>query len=100
MMILQIQMSEDEIRKFFEQNGYKCEMRDFGEWRKATHRDMDWVEISRLAVVFPNGKYTLASKLFEQVITNRMKRQLAPVNLETQRLIETVYKQNLKTIEL
>jgi len=100
MMILQIYMTEDEIRKFFEQNGYKCEMRDFGQWSKTTHRDMEWVEIARLAVIFPNGKHTLASKLFEQVVTARMKRQLAPVNLETQRLIETVYKQNLKTIEV
>lgn len=97
MMILQIFFTEDEIQKFFEANGYKCEMRDFGEWRHATHRDMDWVDIPRLAVVFPNGKHTLASKLFEQVTTARMKRQIAPANLETQRLIETTYKQNLKT---
>lgn len=97
-MILQIQMTEDEIKKFFEQNGYKCELRDFGEWRKTTHRDTDWVDIPRLAVIFPNGKHTLASKLFEQVITTRMKRQLAPVNLEMQRLIETTYKNNLKTL--
>lgn len=97
-MILQIFFTEDEIRKFFEQNGYKCEMREFGEWRKTTHRDLDWVTIDRLAVIFPNGKHTLASKLFEQVTTARMKRQIAPANLETQRLIETVYKQNLKTI--
>ena len=96
-MILQIFFTDDEISIFFEGNGYKCEMRDFGEWRKSTHRDMDWCEIPRLAVIFPNGKHTLASKLFEQVTTARMKRQIAPVSLEVQRLIETTYKLNLKT---
>lgn len=96
MMIIQILFTDDEIREFFEKNGYKCEMRDFGHWRASYHNKTDWVVVERLAVVFPNGKHTQADKLFESVITNRMKRQMTPVNLETQRLIETVYKNNLK----
>lgn len=99
MMILQVYFTDDEIRHFFESNGYKCETRDYGEWRHTTHRDMDWVEIPRLAVVFQNGKHTRADKLFEKVATSRMKKQMAPTSLEMQRLIETVYKTNLKTIE-
>ena len=98
MMVLSIFFTDDEIQKFFAENGYKCEMRDFGQWSRETHRDMKWVEVSRLAVVFENGKHTLAEKLFEQVTTAKMKRQIAPVSLETKRLIESTYKQNLKSI--
>jgi arylamine N-acetyltransferase len=97
MIILKVIFTEDEIRQFFEGNGYKCEMRDFGEWRNTTHNNGEFVQISRLAVVLPNGRHTLASKLFEQVTEARIKKQIAPVNLEVQRLIEMTYKLNLKT---
>jgi hypothetical protein len=98
MIILKVIFTEDEIRQFFEGNGYKCEMRDFPEWRTTTHNHGEFVYIQRLAVVFPNGKHTMASKLFEQVTESRMKRQIAPINLELQRLIEATYKNNLKTL--
>ena len=97
-MILSIFFTDDEIQRFFESNGFKCEMKDFGQWRNTYHNHSEWVEISRLAVVFPNGNFTLASRLFEQVTESRMKKQIAPVNLEIQRLIESTYKQNLKGI--
>lgn len=98
MMILQIFFSDDEIQKFFEANGFKCEIKDFGEWRNAYHNRSEWVEVPRLAVVFKNDKYTDARKLFEKVVEARLKKQIAPCNLETQRLIETMYKQHLKTL--
>lgn len=90
-MVLQIFFTEDEIRTFFESNGFKCEMRDFGHWAKTTHRDSDWIEYPRLAVVFEDGKHVLASRLFEQVTTCQMKRQICPSNPETRQLIETTY---------
>jgi hypothetical protein len=100
MMVLKIFFTDDEIRKFFESNGFKCEIKELGEWRNTYHNKSEWVPIDRLCVIFPNGKYTDACKLFEQVTEQRMKRQIAPANLEVQRLIENTYKSNLKTIEV
>ena len=97
-MVLQIFFTEDEIQKFFESNGYACEMRDFGQWSRETHRDSKWVEVSRLAVVFEDGRHTLASRLFEQVTTAQMKRQICPVNQEVKQLIQATYTNNLNSL--
>lgn len=96
-MVLQIYFTDDEIRRFFEANGFTCEVRNFGQWEPTTHGHGEFVQVPRMALIFPNGKYVRADTLFEQVITARMKRQLTPNNLETQRLIETVFKNGLKS---
>lgn len=96
-MVLQIFFTEDEIRKFFESNGFSCEMRDFGQWSRTTHRHDEWVEVSRLAVVLEDGRHTLASRLFEQVTTAQMKRQICPANTEVKQLIEVTYKNSQNT---
>lgn len=95
MMTIQVQFTDDEMQKFFEANGFTTCQHDFGEWRPAYHNRTEWVAIPRLAVMM-NGKPTRADRLFDQVTTARLKRTLTPVNLETQRIIETVYKHNLK----
>jgi hypothetical protein len=91
MMVLKIFFSPDEIQQFFAANGFKVELRDFGHYRPAYHNRDEWVETPENAVII-NGRHVKASELFEKVAEQRLKRMIAPENLETKRIIEKTFK--------
>gem|GEM_PF-6999768 len=91
-MILQIFFTPDEIRRFFEENGFKVESRGFTEFRPAYHNRTECVEIDHEVVVFPSGKFIRADKLFEALAEYSLKRQIIQNNLETKRLIKLTFK--------
>ena len=92
MMVLKIHFTPDEVSRFFTQNGYKVEPRKFGHYVNAYHNKSEWIEYTDDAVVDTNGSYAKASLLFEKVIEQRVKRMIAPQNLECKRAIKAHFK--------
>jgi hypothetical protein len=95
MMVLQIYFSDDEIKAFFEDNGFNVEEREAGEWLPAYHNKSEYVTKMRLFVII-DKKQIEARKLFERITEKRMRRYLVPVSLESKRMIETEFKNSLK----
>lgn len=85
-MLMQVFFTPDEIRKFFTENGYQVVTADFGKWVPSYHNKSEWVTCPADAVIIGDNKIE-ASKLFEKVIEHRMKRMIAPVSIEMQRVI-------------
>ena len=96
MLVLKVTYTPDEVAEFFRSNGFTVEDREFGYWDKHYHNKCEWVTVHEPAVVLPDGKYVKAKKLFEKVTEWRIKRMIAPTNLETQRSIEKNIKHLLK----
>lgn len=94
-MIVKLHFTAAEIRRFFEENGYKVETKCFGRWENRYHNQMEWVEFNDDAVVIDN-QHVKADKLFEQMAEYRLKRVCTPVNTETKRAIENTFKAILK----
>ncbi len=94
-MVLKIFFTPNEIRKFFEDNGYKVEIREFGMFSATYHNRSEWVETTDDAVVI-NGRHVRASTLFEKVVEYRLKRMIAPKNLKIKRAIEKTFKNMVK----
>ena len=90
-MRLDIFFTDDEIKRFFEANGFEMEVRDFGEWKPAYHNDREYVKTPRPAVVI-NGKQVEARKLFDQIAEKRIRKMLTPVNMESKRMIADEFK--------
>lgn len=93
-MVLSILFTDDEIKKFFESNGFEVEEREFGTWGKAYHNTEEYQKRMQLAVII-KGKYVEARKLFERIAEKRMKRYLAPVSMEAKRMIDNEFR-NMK----
>lgn len=91
MMLLKIHFNDDEIRHFFEANGFKVADHTTGHFRPAYHNRSEWVEYEVPGIVL-NGRTYDATKVFEQVVEQRVKRMVAPANLETKRAIEQTIK--------
>jgi len=91
MIYLQILFTDDEVKLFFEANGYEVEEREFGEWKPAYHNKQTWVMLPKPAVVI-NGKHVEARKLFDRIVEIRLKRYLTPTSLECKRQIENEFK--------
>lgn len=94
-MVLQIYFSDDEIKSFFEGNGFRVEEREAGEWVPAYHNRSEYVTKMR-HFVFLQNRQIEARKLFERIAEKRMRRYIAPVSLESKRMIETEFKNLLK----
>ncbi len=90
-MLLKIHFNDDEITRFFEENGFKVVDFTTGHFRSAYHNRSEWVETTVPGVVV-NGRTYEASRIFEQVAEQRVKRMVAPANLETKRAIEKAIK--------
>ena len=88
MILLQISFTDEEIRKFFEENGFRIEDRETGHWRRQTHNSDKWVTYNAPMLIMPNGRAVMASKVFNLVAEMRIKRNITLNNPGTQRLIE------------
>jgi hypothetical protein len=91
MMVLQIFFSDDDIKSFFNSNGFECSKKEVGEWVPAYHNKSEYVTKMRLFVI-NDKKQVEARKLFERIAEKRMRRFLAPVSLESKRMIENEIK--------
>jgi len=91
-MVLQIIFTDDQIRTFFEANGFEVEDREFGQWSKNTHRPAEWMTATHPAVLL-KGRYVKARDLFNRIAEKQMRKYLAPVNMEARRNIEGEFKQ-------
>jgi hypothetical protein len=89
-MIVNLFFSTDEIRRFFERNGFEVVSGTFGRGDSAHHNRSAWHEYAADAVVI-NGKQAEASKLFEKVTEARLKRLVAPHNEGMKTLIEQTF---------
>lgn len=92
MILLQITFTDEEIRKFFEDNGYKVEDRETGHWRRQAHNSDKWITYTAPMLVLPDGRALLASKVFNIVAELRLKRNITLNNPGTQNLIEKALK--------
>lgn len=95
MMVLQIYITDDEMKSFFEANGFEVTEREFQRWEKVTHSRHEMVSRMQLAVIW-NGKPVEARGLLERLSAKRLKRYLMPQSLEAKRSIETELKTLLK----
>jgi hypothetical protein len=93
-MVLKLFFTPDEIKQFFENNGFEVIQGTFGKWGPAYHNRDEWNEYTDDAVRI-DGKYIEASKLFEKVAEYRLKRMIAPESLEVKRTIERAFKKLL-----
>lgn len=94
-MELKLFFSPDDIRKFFEGNGFEIKPAEVGRWEKQSHgRDkfITWMEDH----VVIDGTYVRASDIFQQVVESRMHGILIPVNVTSKNIIETVFYRILK----
>lgn len=94
-MEVKIFFSTDEIRKFFENNGFVVETLDFGHFAPAYHSRSEWREYLADAVII-DGKQTEASKLFSQVSEARLKQLITPSDEGMRQLIVEEFKKTLK----
>lgn len=86
-MVLKVHFNDDEIRRFFELNGFKIVDHKVGRFVPTYHNRDEWEEFTVPGVVVDGRTYE-ASKVFEQVAEMRVKQMVAPANLETRRNIE------------
>lgn len=96
-MILKIIFTDDDIQRFFEANGFQVEERDFGQWTRVTHGADEFLHAPHPAVVI-NGRHVKARQLFDRIAEKRLRKYLAPVNLESRRMIEMEFKTLTKSI--
>jgi len=92
MMILKIFFTPDEIKDFFQRNGFEVKQHTFGRWESGHNNRSDWVEYEDLAVII-DGKAHKANELFEQSAELKLKRIVTPENAETKRAILRMVKQ-------
>lgn len=95
-MVLQIFFTPDEIKQFFENNGFEVIQGTFGEWGPAYHNRDQWNEYTADAVRI-DGKYIEATILFEKVSEIRLKKIIAPVSDDIKNTVETAFYQLLKS---
>lgn len=95
-MVLQLFFSTEEIKRFFEDNGFEVIQGTFGKWGKVYHNRDEWNEYSADAVRI-DGKYVEATKLFEKVAEIRLKKLIAPVSDTAVNDIATAFIQLLKS---
>lgn len=93
-MVLQIFFTPDEIKQFFEDNGFEVIQGTFGKWGKVYHNRDEWNEYTADAVRI-DGKYIEATKLFEKVAEYRLKRMIAPTSAEIKRTVKSTFKKIL-----
>lgn len=96
-MILKLFFTPDEIKQFFENNGFEVIQGTFGKWGPAYHNRDEWNEYTADAVQI-DGKYIEASKLFEKVSEIRLKQLIAPVSDDIKNAVETAFNKLLKSI--
>jgi hypothetical protein len=95
-MELKIFFSPTEIKQFFLDNGFQVIQQEFGRWDKRTHltsKYNSWME----DVVVHENNTVKASDLFQSIAEQRLKIMFTPRNGEGKKLIETHFKQLLKT---
>lgn len=93
-MVLQIYFSDDEIRAFFEGNGFDVKEKESGEWIGAVDKRN---YVNKMQLFVSNGSRVIeARKLFERITEKRMRRYLTPISLESKRIIESEIKNLLK----
>ncbi len=90
-MVLKIFFSQDEIKQFFEANGFLVVQGTFGKWGKALHNQDEWNDYQADAVLIGN-RYVEASKLFEGVAERRLKSLVAPTSKEIKNTVESIFK--------
>lgn len=95
MMVLKIQFTPDEINDFFRRNGYTVEDKKFGRWMPVYHNKSEYVEYYEAAVVI-DGRHVKAATLFEKVAEYRIKRMIAPTNIDVRRIIHRTFNNTLK----
>jgi hypothetical protein len=96
-MVLKIFFTPDEIKQFFENNGFEVIDGTFGKWGPAYHNRDEWNEYTADAVRI-GGKYVEASKLFEKVAEIRLKQLIAPISGDVKTAVETAFNQLIKGI--
>ena len=100
MILLQISFTDEEIRKFFEENGFRIEERERGHWRRQYHGADKWISSMEPMLVLPSGDAVTASKVFNLVAEMRIKRNITLNNPGTQSLIEKAIKSLSNNIAL
>ncbi len=90
-MVLKVMFSEEEITKFFVDNGYSVVPHTRGYWGKGVHGRDEYYEKDIPGIVI-NNRVVDAEKVFENIAEYRLKKMVAPVNLETKRMIERLGK--------
>ena len=70
-MILKFFLNDDEIRSFFTECGYTCEMVPAGYWRPGYHNNSEWIDAEKL-VVMAGKRQVPAEKLLEETIKARL----------------------------
>lgn len=91
-MVLQVNVTDDEMREFFTRNGYSVASCQKGRWVHRYHNKAEWVETTVLGVVAPSGRVVEAAPIFQAVAESKLKRIIAPANLETKRYINKLLK--------
>lgn len=92
MMVLKVHFTDTEIAEFFRNNGFTTAPHTRGRWVHGYHNGSKWMETEVTGVVH-NGRTYDGEDIFQQVAEARMKRMVAPQNLETARTIERILKQ-------
>lgn len=92
MMILKVNFTDEEISKFFTDNGFTVATGEAGHWRNDYHNELKWVTYPAAMVQTNNGKQVEAAKLFERVAEMRLKRNILKRNPGTSLIIEKCLK--------
>lgn len=90
-MTVNIFFSAEEIRSFFERNGFQVIESTFGRFAPAYHGKSEWTDYIADAVII-GSRQVEASKLFEKVSQTRLKRLITPHNEGMKSLIESEFK--------
>lgn len=94
-MILNIFFSPDEIREFFENNGFEVRQEETGRWEKQSHGSDKYTTWMEEHVVI-DGAMVRASLLFDRIAENRIKHMITPASNEARKEIETQFNHILK----
>lgn len=90
-MVLKIFFTRDEIEEFFRANNITVVSHTRGYWTKEYHNRCEWID-GEVPGIEVGGKIVDAEKVFEKLMEYQLKKTIAPVNNETQNIINLIAK--------
>lgn len=70
-MQIKVHINDDEVKAFFEANGYECKVVESGYWSKEHHNRCEWIECDKLVVIVHEQQVS-AHDLIQATIKQRL----------------------------